>query len=115
MAVYEELQIDQGSTFRYEITITNDLDDAPSDLTGFTIKSEIRKSYKSLAISGTFTTAFRSSNPLLGRIILSMTDEETAAIKSGRYLYDVIITSADGATYRIIEGIADVTPMVTQY
>ena len=113
MAIYEELEIDQGSTFRYEIILT-EKDGTPSNLTSYTVKSEIRKNYKSLTVSGEFTTEFTEANPLLGKIILSLTDEETIEIKAGRYLFDVIITNSSGFTTRIMEGGVEVTPRVTR-
>ena len=109
MALYEELEIDQGSTFRYQVDLTTSSGD-PYDLNGFTITSQIRKTYKSTVVVGTFTP----TNPALGRIILTLTDEETAAIAAGRYVYDVFIQGPGGQRYRVLEGMITVTPSVTQ-
>lgn len=109
MAIYEEMQIDQGSTFSYLVSIKNLTDQAPFDLSGYTGTAHMKRSYKSLTISATFTVVVG----LNGIVTLSLTDEQTALIKSGRYLYDVVIESPEGEVYRVIEGIADVTPAVT--
>ena len=114
MAIYQELEIDQGSTFRYQIDLTLNSTQTPYDLTGYTMKSEIRKNHKSLTVAAAFTCAFQAGNPVLGKILLSLTDEQTAAITPGRYLFDVLITASTGETYRAVEGLVEITPSVTQ-
>ena len=109
MALYEELEVDQGSTFRYIVDLTTSVGN-PYPLDGFTITSQIRKTYRSATVAGTFST----SVPESGRILLSLTDEQTAAIAAGRYVYDVFIEGGDGQRYRVLEGIVTVTPSVTQ-
>lgn len=109
MAQYEELEIDQGSTFRYQVDLKT-TSRVPYNLTGVTITSQIRKTYRSPSVAGTFTT----ENPSAGRILLSMTDEETAAITAGRYVYDVYIEDSDGQRYRVLEGMVTATPAVTR-
>jgi len=45
---------------------------------------------------------------------LSMTSANTGALTPGRYLYDLLITSEGGTKTRVIEGIVNVLPGVTQ-
>ena len=49
-----------------------------------------------------------------GQILLSMPNELTTTIPSGRYFYDIVITNInDGYRSRVIEGMAMVTPGIT--
>ncbi len=53
------------------------------------------------------------SSPLDGEVTVSLTAEETSAIKAGRYVYDIEITSSE-ETLRVLEGIVVVNPEVTK-
>jgi len=39
---------------------------------------------------------------------------QTAALESGRYVYDLVITDASGGKTRVVEGIATVNPSVSR-
>ena len=45
---------------------------------------------------------------------MSLTDTQTKALDSGRYVYDLNITSSGGKTTRVVEGQAIITPGVTR-
>jgi len=110
MAIYSNLTVDQGSTFKANIDVT-DSDGNELDLTGYTVAGQIRKSYYSLTQVN--FTAF-VSNPVNGTIEISLTSEQTNNMKAGRYVYDVEITSASGDITRVLEGQVEVTPGVTR-
>lgn len=110
MAVYEELIVDQGSTFKYQLNLTNPTTGDAYNLAGFTVNAYMKKNYKSVSPAGIFGTEL---DGVPGRINLSLTDEQTSAIKAGRYFFDVIIESPTGEVFRIVEGIVDVTPAIT--
>ena len=44
-----------------------------------------------------------------GEVTISLTDTQTAALTSGRYYYDVFLTSGGGVVSRMVEGQAFVT------
>ena len=48
------------------------------------------------------------------QITISLTDTQTAALESGRYVYDLVITDASGSKTRVVEGIATVSPSVSR-
>ena len=48
------------------------------------------------------------------QITLTLADTVTAALTSGRYVYDVLITDSSGDKTRILEGQATVTPSVSR-
>jgi len=113
MAIYKELLIDQGSTFRYQVSLSDINDDTAFDLSNFTVTSHIKKTYKSLNPAAIFTTAFANNDPTNGAIELGLTDEETASLAPGRYMFDVVIESNTGAIYRVVEGLIEVNPGIT--
>lgn len=110
MAVYEELTIDQGATFRYQVELKDTTDESEFALTGYTATAHMKRSHRAASITATFTTAVDNSG---GVITISLTDEQTAAIKAGRYVFDIVINSPSGEVSRVTEGIIDVTPSVT--
>ena len=111
MAVYEELIVDQGSTFKYQLNLTDPTTGNVYNLDNFTVNAYMKKNYKSVSPAAVFTAVVDTG--VQGRINLSLTDEQTSAIKAGRYFFDVIIESPIGEVFRIVEGIVDVTPAVT--
>ena len=108
MATVSNVVIDQGTTFSLELNLTND-DTTAKDLTNYTVTSQMRKSYEATTATA-FTTAQVNAT---GKITISLTAAETAAIKAGRYVYDINIESST-ETLRVLEGIVTVTPEVTR-
>lgn len=111
MAVYvSNIVIEQGfsfnTTFELEDTRTNSF----LNLTGSNIKSEIRKTYGS---SNYVSFASTISQPLLGKITISLTPQQTLLLKPGRYVYDVRITTGP-SEYKAVEGSALVRAGVTR-
>ena len=45
---------------------------------------------------------------------MSLTAAQTAALKPGRYVYDLELTKADTTISRIIEGVITIRPEVTK-
>ena len=105
------LQIDQGSTFSKLITVYQTDGITLQNLTGYTVASQVRKNYTST----NYTTINATNNdPTNGVIVMSLTAAQTAALKAGRYVYDLQITAADGTVSRTIEGIITIKPEVTK-
>ena len=107
MALKTNITIDQGTTFTYTFAVT-DTNGDPVDLSGYTANSQMRKSYSS-SNATTFTCATST-----GAVVISLTANQTANVVAGRYVYDVELTSANGAVTRHVEGIVTVTPQVTR-
>ena len=116
MAQYEELTIDKGSdtTIKLELEDTNG---NAKNLTNYSVAAKLKKTYNTRDSDATsFTTAIMS--PATGGIVnLSLTNTQTDALSSGRYVYDVEISYVDSSAAtvieRILEGTIDVTPSVT--
>jgi len=71
----------------------------------------MRKSFYS-STANNFTATITDN--AAGEITLTMTASETASLKPGRYVYDLLITDDAGTKSRIVEGIVSVTPGSTQ-
>lgn len=110
MATISNLFVDAGSNFSNIITVSA-VNGLPLNLTGYTVKSQVRKSYTSTIVH-TFTSSVYEA--VAGKIKLELTAVQSEAITPGRWLYDVEITSSGGVKTRVIEGIVTVTPQITQ-
>ena len=110
MAAYSELNIEQYATFSTTVNVEDSNGDAVN-LSGYSASSQIRKSYYSSSANNFTATVTGIAN---GEITLSMTAANTANMTPGRYLYDLVITSPTEVKTRVIEGIVNVLPGVTQ-
>jgi hypothetical protein len=110
MATISNLYVDAGSTYSNIITVSGS-NGQPLNLSSYTVASQMRKSYQS-SVAYAFTASIYLAAE--GKVRLQLTDEQSAAIPAGRWLYDVEITSPSGATTRVVEGIVTVNPQITQ-
>mgnify|MGYP003339144427 FL=1 len=110
MATISNLYVDAGATYSNIITVTASNGQA-LNLTGYSVASQMRKSYQS-STAYDFTASIYDANN--GKIRLQLTDSDSADIPAGRWLYDVEITSAAGTKTRVVEGIVTVNPQITQ-
>lgn len=111
MAIYANLFIDQGADFKSSINLQSVNGLAFNGL-DHVIKAQMRKTYSS-SRSVDFYTEW--GDQLNGVAVISLTSEQTAGLKSGRYVYDVEITStATGEKFRVIEGQVEVSPRVSR-
>jgi len=110
MATISNLYVDAGSTYSNMITVAASNGQA-LDLTGYTVASQMRKSYQS---STAYTFNASIFNPIRGKIRLELTDEQSESIPPGRWLYDVEIESPTGQRTRVVEGVVTVNPQITK-
>ena len=69
-------------------------------------KAEESKSYKSFNVTIT--------DEVNARIDISMSNTETATLKPGKYLYDILMKDPSGNIERVVEGLVDVKRTVTR-
>lgn len=110
MATISNLYVDAGSDYSNIITVAAS-NGQPLNLTGYTVASQMRKSYKS-SLAYPFTASVYDA--LNGKIRLQLTPSQSESIPEGRWLYDVEITSPSGSKKRVVEGIVTVNPQITQ-
>jgi hypothetical protein len=104
------LVVEQGSDFQSTFSVLNDNNNRPLNLYGFTAISAIKKSpYSSTAYP--FEVSFPDREN--GQIRVSMGKSETRNLEGGRYVYDVLITSPNNFTTRVVQGSVLVTPGVS--
>jgi hypothetical protein len=108
MAQKVNINIDQGATFNVSYDVNDSFGEA-LDFSGYTVESEIRKTYSSLS-----SVAFDASIYSNGFISLYMSSNITEDLSSGRYVYDVKVTDPYGIKTRVVEGIVTVSPAVTK-
>jgi hypothetical protein len=110
MATYSNIYIDQGSTYSSVIDV-KDANGLPFNLTGYSSRGQIRKSYSSnTAIS--FTTNINL--PLQGKVQVLLTATQTRGMKPGRYVYDIEVFNNSGHVIRISEGQVEISPATTR-
>jgi hypothetical protein len=112
MPAYVEIYIDQGSNFNNIINLTNDVTNTPINVAGYTISSQLRRSYYSANASGNLTCSV--TDAANGEITMTMTPANTANLRAGRYVFDVRLEDATGAVSRPLEGMVTVTPRVSR-
>ena len=111
MAVYANIPIDQGTDFSSDVTVEGS-DGIVFNLTGYTARGQIRKSYASTT-SVPFVASINT--PSNGKITISLTSATTAAMKPGRYVYDIeIVQTGTNKVTRVVEGQVEVNPRVTR-
>lgn len=109
MATTTNLYIDQGADFSQTI-IVKTVQGQVVDVTGATFKSEARQSYSS-AIPYPFTVTVLDA--VNGVVVLSLTNEQTAVMAAGRYVYDGLVQIGEIVS-RFVQGLVTVSPSVTQ-
>ena len=112
MAGFVELYIDQGTSFTNIINLTDDITNASINTAGYTITSQMRRSYYSANATANITCTI--TNAANGEVTLSLTSGETANIKAGRYVFDVKVNDNLSTITRILEGIITVIPQVSK-
>ena len=111
MASISNLAIDQGTTFSVTIQVADD-SGSLRNLTGFTGRAQLKRSYYTNS-NVAFTITI--DNPGEGEIDMSLTAEQTSALRPGRYVYDLeLVNNSTNSVERIVEGIVTIYPEVTK-
>lgn len=103
------LVLEQGADFESTFTIFNE-NGSRLNLFNYTGLSLIKKSPYS-SISYPFLVSF--PDRLQGKIKLSMSKSDTLNLEGGRYVYDIVLTSPNDITTRVVEGNVLVMPGVS--
>ena len=99
------LYIEQGTTF--SIPIVYKEDDTPVDLTGAVVRSQFREKVNSAAVLLDLDSGPGGGlviTPLEGKIVMTITDAQTSALKVYFGVWDMLITFASGEKFRILKG-----------
>lgn len=120
-AVELDILIEQGASFSKQFTL-KDGNGTAIDITGYTFRSQIRKTYSDPGTVASFTCAIVTAAS--GIFSISLTAVETAALQvpkaSGakktlvQCAWDLEAVKPDTTVLRIAEGIASISPEVTR-
>ena len=111
MAVYvNNITVNTGENFYRDFYLDN-IDGTPLDLTGYTGKSEVRKHPESVGAATTFSLTFVDRTN--GRFRLSLSKQQSSAVKPGRYSYDVMFTDSSNKKSIVVEGNVLATQEIT--
>ena len=80
------IEIEQGADFTSTFTITNS-DGSVFNMSSASAVAKAKK-HPTAGTAYTFSTSIESST---GKITIQMTDEITATMEAGRYLYDILL------------------------
>lgn len=108
-------EIEAGATFSRTITY-KDSDNDAIDLSGSTVRMQIRNNYSSSDAAISLTTpstgiAFTSNT---GEFTITMTAAQTSAFTFRQGVYDIEIEYSGGTVERILEGRVKISSQVTQ-
>lgn len=100
-----DLYIEQGATFMIPIVYKEN--DLPVDLTGATVQSQFREKINSAVALLDLTSEPGEGlviTPLEGKIVMTITDEQTKDLKVYKGVWDMLITFPSGEKFRILKG-----------
>ena len=111
MAVFStNLIIYKHTDFEQTFVLEDGLSNSARDLTGFTGTCRMQRTLNLGSLTG-FTVTF--VNRLTGKVRISLTNTQTAAIEEGKYFYELMLTDPNDVTERVIEGVVIVKHPVT--
>lgn len=105
------ITIDQGSDFAIQLTLSED--GSAKNLTGYSARSQMRKTKTSDTVSATFNCTITDEDN--GVIKLELSSSDTVNLSSGIYYYDLeLFTANDANVVRLLEGQVSLTQEVTR-
>lgn len=112
-AVYvNNIVVNSGSDFSQTFTLEGSDTNSAFNLSGYTVNAQMRK-WAGSSTAVTFTASIVEPSTS-GQILIRLSATQTTNIKSGRYVYDIVITDSYGIKNRVIEGMVLVTEGVTR-
>ena len=112
MTVYvANIVINGGADFSQTYDLADSNTNSAKDLSGHGVASQMRKHAAAVGVTTSTTTIV---NPTGGQVRIGLTTSQTAALKPGRYVYDLMLTAPDNSMTRVIEGMALVREGVTR-
>lgn len=107
-----DIDIEQGATWRKTFRLLKSNNFA-KDLTGYTAKAQFRAKASSEDILAELDVKFVSPRKC-GKIVLSLTPEETAAFTFYTAVWDLFLTSPNGVHSKLLKGTVTVYETVTK-
>lgn len=111
-ATVYDITLEQGTTFSLTVLLKKPTK-TPFDLSGYIGRSQIRKTHADTNILASFAVSIPSPQKD-GKVIMSLTDEQTAALNFIYGVYDLELESPTGEVTRILQGKVTLSPEVTR-
>ena len=103
--------LDQGTDFALEMIMKED--SIVKDLTGYSARSQLRKTRDAAIAAGSFVCSIPS--PTEGKIRMEMSNAVSKDISAGIYYYDLeIYQSSDSVVVRLLQGQVTITREITR-
>jgi hypothetical protein len=110
-----DIKIDQGSDYVRVLTLK--VNNVLLDLTGYTFRGQIRKSFGAQSTIAEFDFTVRDQVTDTGKVDWTLPNSATIGlpIKTDTdYLYDVEMENADGIVTRLFQGTVTIRPEITR-
>jgi len=109
-----DILIEQGATYSQVITYKDN--GVAVNLTGYTARMQVRATLESASTLVELTTANSriALGGAAGTITLTIAAADTAALTSGRGVYDLELVSGSGIVTRLLQGVATISRNVTR-
>tara|TARA_B100000900_G_C20497616_1_gene682328 strand:+ start:705 stop:1049 length:345 start_codon:yes stop_codon:yes gene_type:complete len=101
-----------GTDFKQSFILEESQSSSLKDLTGYSGCAQMKR-YESSLKTADFSVGFANDRST-GKVTVSMGASDTAALKAGKYFYDLLLNSPTGTTSRAVEGIVLVKKSVTR-
>lgn len=108
----DDLTIEQGTTWSMAWPIT--VESAPVDLTGWTVRAQIRPDVSSSTVLFEWSTTLHNATVTGSKVTLSLTPQDSAGWTWTDAVYDVHLTDLVGRVARVTGGAVVVSHEVTR-
>ena len=113
MAQYEDLEVDQGSDAKWQVKML-DADGTVRDLTDFTVRGKVNRSYDADSSESLNFTANVLNPASAGILEFRLTNEQTDTMTRRRYVYDLEVEYIDDDSASIVERVLEGNLMVSK-
>ena len=112
MAVFStNLVVYTHTDFEQTFLLEDDQSNSAKNLTGFTGTARFKRQFQDLSDPTAFNISFQ--NRALGKVRIGLTATQSAAVKPGKYFYEILLKDSNNKVERVVEGTVIVKQPVT--
>jgi hypothetical protein len=115
MAVNKNFEVDQNTTFTFQVQYTLEDEVTPINLTGATAKMQVRNTQggDKLAFTLTSPSGGITINGSTGTLTIKMTPTQTNKLFYPKSAYDIMVVDSNGNKIKLLEGFMTLSRSVT--